>query len=141
MIVSIYELLGSLGYTHPLHPALTHIPMGMIIGAFFFALVSLVLRKEDLARSAHHCIVLALIFVLPTVIAGYMDWQHAFMAEWNNLFRAKIVLAAILVFLLLVAFAIGRKGVSGTLVKLIVYTLCLLVAIALGFLGGEIQYG
>jgi len=141
MIGAIYELFAALGYTHPLHPALTHIPMGMVIGAFFFALTSLVWRNEGLSRSAHHCIVVALIFVLPTAIAGFMDWQYTFMGEWDNLILAKIILAVIFVFLLLAAFAAGRRRVSGTLVTLVLYTLCLVVAILLGFLGGEIQYG
>ncbi len=141
MIGFIYNMVAALGYTHPLHPAITHIPMGMVIGGFIFALFSLLLRKEDLATSAHHCFTLALIFVVPTVIAGYMDWQHSFMAEWNNLILTKIILAAIFVLLLLVAFFAGRNRGLSVLIILIIYALCLVVAIGLGFVGGELQYG
>lgn len=34
----VFKLLEIVGFTHPLHPALTHIPMGMVMGAFFSAL-------------------------------------------------------------------------------------------------------
>ncbi len=32
----IFGFLNSIGFTHPLHPAFTHIPMGMVIGAVVF---------------------------------------------------------------------------------------------------------
>jgi uncharacterized membrane protein len=41
MIDFIYSTLVVLGYTHPLHPAVVHIPMGMVLGGFLFRLFSL----------------------------------------------------------------------------------------------------
>jgi len=38
MIEFIYQTLTKFGYTHPLHPTLTHVPIGLVIGAFLFAL-------------------------------------------------------------------------------------------------------
>jgi uncharacterized membrane protein len=40
MIESIYQTLAKIGYTHPLHPPATHLPAGLIIGAFIFALIA-----------------------------------------------------------------------------------------------------
>ncbi|MGD2029642.1 MAG: hypothetical protein PVG86_06850 [Desulfobacterales bacterium] len=40
MIEFIYLTLATIGYSHPLHPAMTHVPMGMIIGGFLFAIGS-----------------------------------------------------------------------------------------------------
>ena len=31
MTEAIFEFLGRIGFTHPLHPAMTHIPMGMVM--------------------------------------------------------------------------------------------------------------
>jgi mono/diheme cytochrome c family protein len=37
MIDAVYKTLNGLGYTHPLHPTLTRIVMGLVIGGFVFA--------------------------------------------------------------------------------------------------------
>ena len=55
MIEFIYQTLTKLGYTHPLHPTLTHVPIGMVLGAFLFVLVALIFRRTNLAQSARHC--------------------------------------------------------------------------------------
>jgi uncharacterized membrane protein len=140
MIDFIYLTLKNLGFSHPLHPAITHIPMGMVIGGFLFALASFLLKKEELTQTAHHCYTLALIFVLPTMILGYMDWQYKFDAEWSALILVKIILAVVFCGLLLAAYFSGKNKQMD--VKIItIYGLCLVNAIALGFMGGEIQYG
>jgi len=36
MTEGVFEFLTRIGFDHPLHPALTHIPMGMIMGAVTF---------------------------------------------------------------------------------------------------------
>ena len=140
MINFIYLTLSNLGFSHPLHPAVTHIPMGMVIGGFLFAAASLFFKKDELAQTAHHCYTLALIFVLPTMMLGYMDWQYKFDAEWGPLILAKIILAFVFCGLLLTAYFIGKTK-QMNVKKIIIYGLCLVNAIALGFLGGEIQYG
>ncbi len=71
MIEFLYELLNQVGFTHPLHPAITHLPMGMAMGAFFFSLGSL--KYAELARTAYHCAILGLIFVLPTMFLGILE--------------------------------------------------------------------
>lgn len=45
MFEFVHEFLSKIGYTHPPHPALLHVPMGMMIGAFLLALAALVLRR------------------------------------------------------------------------------------------------
>ncbi|MBA4367513.1 MAG: hypothetical protein C0403_07730 [Desulfobacterium sp.] len=141
MIEFIYQTLAQFGFRHPLHPAITHIPMGMVMGGFLFALASFVLKKDELAKTAHYCYTLALIFVLPTMLLGYMDWQYKFDAEWNNLILAKIVLAFVFSGLLFGAFFVGKNNGVPIQKKLILYGICLAAATGLGFLGGEIQYG
>jgi uncharacterized membrane protein len=141
MINFIYELLATIGFKHPLHPAITHIPMGMIMGGFFFALVSLFKKNESLATAAHYCFTLALIFVLPTMIAGFMDWQYKFDAEWSGIILTKLILAFVLVALLIVTFLQGRKPEADIRRLVILYAVCFVTAIGLGFMGAELQYG
>jgi uncharacterized membrane protein len=141
MIEFIYQILAKVGFNHPLHPPMTHLPMGMIMGGFLFGLTAVVFKKKELAKAAHYCYTLALIFVLPTMILGYMDWQYKLYGEWSNLIVAKIILAFTLTGMLVVAFVLGRNDCVDIKKRLIAYALCLALAIGLGFIGGTLQYG
>ena len=88
MIEFLYQTLAKIGYNHPIHPPVTHISVGMVIGAFLFALVANLMRHERLALTARHCILLAMIGLFPTALLGYMDWQHRYGGAW--LFPIKI---------------------------------------------------
>ena len=139
MIELPYRLLESVGFTHPLHPAITHLPMGMAMGAFLFGLASL--KYAALAATARHCAVLGVIFVPPTIVLGIFDWQHYYDGDWSTLFITKIVLALTLPLLLLAAVAAGSRGADDSRLPLVLYALCLVNAIGLGYIGGEIGYG
>jgi uncharacterized membrane protein len=141
MIESIYQTLANFGYTHPLHPTLTHLPIGMVMGAFFFALAALIFRRTSLSRSARHCSVLALIAAGPTVLLGLMDWQHFYRGTFLLPIQMKLVLAGILIILLFLAvvFGVREQTLSRKLITL--YGACLLAVVALGYSGGELVYG
>ena len=74
MIEALYQILEQVGYAHPIHPPLTHMPTGLAVGALIFGLLSTLFRRQVFAVSARHCIVLALVFVYPTAFYGYTDW-------------------------------------------------------------------
>ena len=113
--------------------------MGMAMGAFLFAIASL--RWAVLAGTARHCAVLGLIFVPPTIILGVLDWQHYYDGDWSGLFNTKIALAILLPLLLLAAIKTSSGGHDNFRLSIVLYALGLLTAIALGFVGGQIQYG
>lgn len=140
MIESIYSLLAAIGFHHPLHPMLTHIPMGMIIGMVLFSLLGLVRNSSSLADTAFHCSVLALIFIAPVIVAGFMDWIHLMEGDWNLLIKVKMVLATLLTALLILSVVLKvRHATPATM--LIVYLLCLACAGGLGYSGGSLVYG
>lgn len=141
MIESIYQTLAKIGYTHPLHPPVTHLPAGLIIGAFIFALIAWIFNRKSLAQTARHCMVLSLVTAVPTVLLGLMDWQHRFGGAYLFEIKMKLVLAGILLFLLLVAVVFA--ALSGTFTRTVVaiYALCLLTVIGLGYFGGELVFG
>jgi uncharacterized membrane protein len=141
MIELVYQTLAKIGFSHPLHPAMTHIPMGMIIGGFLFAVGSAAMKKDDLAMAAHYCYTLALIFVLPTMMLGYMDWQYKFDGEWNGLILTKIILAVMLTIMLGITYFYGKNVKVDIKQKLILYVICFAIALGIGFIGGELQYG
>jgi uncharacterized membrane protein len=141
MIESIYQTLAKIGYTHPLHPPATHLPAGLIIGAFVFALIAWIFNRKNLAQTARHCLILAFIMAVPTILLGLMDWQYRFGGAWLFEIKMKLVLGGILLLLLLVAVVYGALAGAFTKTVMAIYALCLLTVIGLGFLGGELVYG
>lgn len=141
MTEAIFEFLAKVGFTHPVHPALTHIPMGMVMGAITFRMASFIPRLRMLAKTGYHCVILGILGIFPTVFTGYLDWQHRFSGEWEPLIIIKMVLAVVLL-IIMTAIAImddpeQRKLDRNTLL----YLFAVLVSIGLGFSGGELQYG
>jgi uncharacterized membrane protein len=141
MIEFIYQALAKFGYTHPLHPTLTHLPIGMVMGAFFFLLIALIVDKPNLAQTARHCSALALVAAVPTVFLGLMDWQHFYGGSFLFPIKMKLVLAGILVIFLLLAVIFGLFGEAFSKIIVCLYVLCLLTVIGLGYFGGELVYG
>ena len=137
----IFEFLHKIGFTHPVHPALTHIPMGMVMGAVVFRLAAFLPRMKILAKTGYHCAVLALLGVAPTVFTGYLDWQYRYGGIWEFLSVLKMVLAGILTILLLVVVIKDDPENPRLDRRTGFYLLLVLVAIGLGYSGGELQYG
>lgn len=141
MIASIYQFLEQIGYAHPLHPAATHIPVGCIIAAFLFLLVSSWRRNPAFFQSARHCMGLALLFLPVTGLLGYMDWQQNYGGAGITSIKIKIILGALLFVMLLIAIS-GRKHASRpTRGHFLVCAICLGLAVGLGYFGGELVYG
>ena len=136
MISTIYKILAGIGYTHPLHPAITHVPVGLVIGGFLFALTAVVQKRPSLEKSARHCLWLALLFLPVASLFGLMDWQHFYSGAWIIPIIMKMVLAVVLLVLLLFALIPSRPQTP-----LFLYGLCLLVVSGRGFFGGEVVYG
>lgn len=140
MVENIYSFLSTIGFSHPLHPMLTHVPMGMIIGMVVFSFAGLVWRKSTLDQTAYHCSVLALLAILPVIGAGMLDWLHLLAGEWEPLIIIKMVLGGVLTVLLVFCVVLKKKNVSPSKM-LLLYLLCLACAGGLGYSGGELVYG
>jgi hypothetical protein len=141
MVEMIFELLNSLGFRHPVHPALTHIPMGMAMGAATFRLASLIPKFKFLAKTGYHCAILGLLGILPTAFTGYLDWQHTFGGTLEFLIILKMILATILLGLFISIGLIDDPENPKFDLRTLLYLLIVFVAIGLGFSGGELQYG
>jgi uncharacterized membrane protein len=140
MIENLYDILAKLGFTHPLHPMLTHVPMGMIIGMVVFSLLGLIWQDKFFNRTAYHCSILALFGVVPVIIAGILDWLQFMEGEWLTFIIIKMVLGALLTILLTISVVLKSKEGSPKLVFLF-YILCLACAGGLGYSGGSLIFG
>ncbi|CCK79686.1 MULTISPECIES: DUF2231 domain-containing protein [Desulfobacula] len=137
----IFEFLNKIGFTHPLHPALTHIPMGMVMGAVIFRLASFLPKLRFLAKTGYHCVVLGLLGVFPTAFTGYLDWQHTYMGQWEFLIVLKMILAVILTVVLAIIVITDDPENPKFDKKTLFYIVIVFLAVGLGFSGGELQYG
>jgi uncharacterized membrane protein len=141
MIENIYQTIANFGYPHPLHPAVTHLPIGLIIGGTLFGLIAAVFRRTAFATTAKHCMVLAFLALLPTLLLGYADWQHFYGGAFLFEIKMKLILAGLLCFFLLILLIQSAKGESITMNHLPLYLLCLMIITGLGYFGGELVFG
>jgi len=140
MVENLYTLLTKIGFSHPLHPMLTHIPMGMVIGMVVFSFLGLIWKEKNFGQTAHYCAVFALVAILPVIGTGFLDWLHFQQGEWNPFIIIKMVLAVVLTILLITAVIMKRRGgMPGKM--FFIYLLCLACAGGLGYSGGSLVYG
>ena len=141
MIEAIYQFAEKIGYTHPLHPAVTHIPVGAVICGFFFMLLAKITRRESFATTAYHLMIAAIVALPIAAYLGYMDWQHFYKGAWLMPIMIKMGLAGVLLVSLIITISRGRTAsISGAKVVPF-YVLSLLTVIAIGYFGGELVYG
>jgi len=133
-----YQFLQQYGYSHPPHAPMTHMPTGLVVGAFIFLLVALIFKRSNLLNTAHHCMVLALIFLFPTTLLGFTDWKHFYVGVWLFPIKMKIVLTGLLLIFLLAAVIMEIKKTGGLMGKSFVYFLCVACVTGLGYFGSSL---
>jgi len=141
MFDSLYEFLADIGYGHPLHPMFVHTASGVPTVALILALVALLSRRLEFAKSARHCMVLALIFSFPAVFFGVTDWEYFYSGVWLEPITIKIVLACALMIFLGFAIFFGRGGRVASRLALASYLLAFVCVVALGYFGAELAFG
>ncbi len=136
-----YHILQKAGYDHPVHPPITHVPIGLVVAVFIFGFLSLILRRELLPAAAYRSInILALLFLLPTILLGYTDWMYFYRGAWSFPIVVKIILSGIFLALLIIATWLNGKSETKSGKAVLVYGLCVIAVTGLGFYGGEIVF-
>jgi uncharacterized membrane protein len=153
MIHATYQLLGRLGYDHPIHPLFVHVTIGLTVGTFAFGLVSVIFRRPRLKLTAWHTAVLATISVIPTAFLGYGDWHEKMHGQPMTVITIKIILAISLFVVLFISLFFGKVRGAETdnpnarvwrdtrsVVALCLYGVCFGLVTALGYFGGTLVY-
>lgn len=137
----MYHFLAKLGFTHPLHPLLTHLPIALVVAALTFEIIAFMTSHDKYAQTARHCSALAFLAIFPTVILGLTDWAYFYGADWMFAIKMKMILAGVLtaLMLLVVILNIKRSTRSGTVFLL--YLFSFLTVTGLGYFGGELVFG
>lgn len=141
MLNAIYQFLRSIGYPHPIHPTEVHMPIGLIVAAVAFGYGAKLFHKPAWAVTARNCFVLAFLFLFPTMLFGFMDWQHFYRGAWLPAVEVKIILASFLLVLTGAGVAFGRKTGPHAGSALAFYTVSFLCVVVLGYFGGQLVYG
>jgi mono/diheme cytochrome c family protein len=141
MIDSLYQLIARTGFTDPLHAPITHIPIGLVIGAFLFFLVAIIFSRKSLITTARHVSILAFIFVFPTILFGVFDWLHFFKGVLLQPIRMKMILASSVLVLLAIGIILGgqTKLFAGWMIA--IYALAFIGVVGLGWYGARLVYG
>ena len=153
MFHALYQLLTRLGYTHPIHPLLVHITIGLTVGTFAFGLISVIFRRPRLKLTAWHTAVLATVSVIPTAFMGFGDWHEKMNGQPMTVITIKIILAISLFIVLFVSlfFGKGRAGETDdskarvwrdarSIIALCLYGVCFGLVTALGYFGASLVY-
>jgi uncharacterized membrane protein len=141
MINQLYELLAKFGFNEPLHSPVTHMPIGLITGAFIFFIVAIVFKKKTLVLTARHASILAFIFAFPTILLGVFDWIHFYNATLFTPIIIKMTLAAVLLIILGAGIIVGSEIKLHAITMTVIYALTLVTAMTLGYFGSGIIYG
>ncbi len=141
MFDTVYKLLEQMGYPHPIHPTEVHMPIGLIVAALIFRIAATLFRRPALAQTAHYCTILAGLFLFPTVLFGFMDWQHFYAGAWLDPIRIKLVLAVVLLVLVFVSVFLVQTKRNGSAGVLTNYAASFLIVVVLGYYGGNLVYG
>jgi uncharacterized membrane protein len=139
---SFYNFLQDMGYPHPVHPTEVHMPIGLVVGgAFLLSWLAFYFHRPKMALAARYCAIVAFIWTFPTMLLGFMDWQHFYGGAWLAPIQVKLPGAVILMFLLLIGIILGKKYGPESKSLLPVYTLCFCTVVVLGYFGGQLVYG
>lgn len=141
MIDGLYSLLARLGFDEPLHSPITHMPIGLVVGALVFFLVAILFKRRSLILSARHASILALVFAFPTILLGVFDWMHFYHGVLMPAIKIKMGLAGGVLVLLGAGIILGSEVKLKTIWMTVIYALSFVAVMGLGWLGAGIIYG
>jgi uncharacterized membrane protein len=141
MIDALYEFLAKHGFSEPLHSPITHMPIGLSVGALIFFLTAIIFKNKQLVLTARHASILAFIFVFPTILLGVFDWIHFYHATLFVPIIIKMCLASAALILLATGIILGSEIKLHTISMTLIYAVTVVVMIGLGYFGAGIIYG
>jgi len=141
MLDGLYQLLAKTGFSEPLHSPITHMPIGLTVGAGVFFLVAIVFKQKNLVLTARHASILAFIFAFPTILFGVFDWMHFYNATLFTPIKIKMALALIALVVLGAGIILGGEIKLHTMSMTVLYVVAFGAMLGLGYFGAGIVYG
>lgn len=141
MIDELFKFLAKVGFNEPLHPPITHMPVGLVVGALIFFLIALFFNKKSLLVTARQVSILAFIFAFPTIFLGVIDWIHFYNAALIYPIIIKMILAVVVLVALSIGIIAGSEIKLHTITLLVVYVVAFISVMGLGYFGAGLIYG
>lgn len=137
------SLLHGTWLGHPLHPALTDVPIGAWLMAVVFDVVWLVSPAAQTwaARGAEIAVFVGIVGALGSAVTGLADWSDSYGAERTvGLYHAGLNSLALILF---VVSAILRLGTTtgGSVVGAVLDIVGVIIVLAAAYLGGDMVFG
>ncbi|MEI6874142.1 MAG: cytochrome c [Spirochaetota bacterium] len=141
MIDALYTLLKSFGFDEPLHAPITHVPIGLVVGALIFFVVALIFNKKQLIPTARHAAILAFVFAFPTILLGVFDWMHFYRGILMPAIAIKIGFATVVLVVLGAAIILGGEVKLHSRWLTVLYAIAFVAVMGLGYFGSGIIRG
>ncbi|MCL4501687.1 MAG: hypothetical protein M1438_07495, partial [Deltaproteobacteria bacterium] len=125
----IYQFLNAIGYHNLFHPPLTRMPTGLVAGALVFVIWGCRYGRPDLTKASRYLLILALVFSIPAILSGIMDWQHNYRGIWTLAIQIKIGLSILLLVLLSLGIHLTRKAEVCTKGILLIYVFYFVIVV------------
>lgn len=139
-------LIEKLLAEHP-HPISVHFPIALSIVGSFFMFLYLIFRNENHELFSLYCIGLATLAAPVSIVTGTLSWWYNYNSVWTHIYRTKVFLSVVLVFLQGAALMVRLGMVDAPDLQSPVYWLYVLLALAmaptvmgLGYFGGKITF-
>lgn len=141
MIDDLFAFLAKTGFKEPLHPPITHMPIGLAVGAFIFLLIAVFFKRNNFIPSVRHVSILAFVFAFPTILLGVIDWIHFYNAVPYTPIIIKMALATVLLIVLGAGIILGSEKKFHSLPMVFLSLLAVACVFGLGYFGSGIIYG
>lgn len=137
------SLLHGTWLGHPLHPALTDVPIGTWLMAAIFDVVWLVspAAQQWAARGAEIAVIVGVVGAVGSAVTGLADWSDSYGAERTvGLYHAGLNTLALVLFII---SAVARLGTStgGSGAGAVLDIVGLFIVLAAAYLGGDMVFG
>jgi nitrite reductase/ring-hydroxylating ferredoxin subunit/uncharacterized membrane protein len=137
------SLLNGTWLGHPLHPAITDVPIGAWLLAALFDIIWLVSPTASswAARGAEAAVLIGILAAIGAAITGLTDWSDSYGAERTvGLYHAGLNSLALILYI--VSFVL-RLGVStgASVAAAVVGFIAIVLVLAAAYLGGDMVFG
>jgi len=145
--VSRYDPMLDFMVKHHVHPISVHIPNGVLPVSVIFIVLAAVFNCSGLSQAAFYNLVFVILTMPLVLFSGYNEWQKKYGGELTNLFKMKMIFAAVVAItvIILVVWLIINPNVATEpsyqkWTFLFVNLVMLAAAGTAGFIGGKLVF-
>jgi uncharacterized membrane protein len=144
---SRYDPMLDFMVKHHVHPVSVHIPNGVLPVSVIFIVLAAVFNCSGLSQAAFYNLVFVILTMPLVLFSGYNEWQKKYGGELTNLFKMKMIFAAVVAItvIILVVWLIINPNVATEpsyqkWTFLFVNLVMLAAAGTAGFIGGKLVF-